>query len=424
MGDVYRDERRRLPRPGDDLPAQLWADVSTLVPLVHEQARGERFYGSFMRSFAAADENEDGTRRPGTAVTRELAGSRGPAKYVAYLMGGAKRPLDGAAAGSDSDDSDEDEDEDEDVPNAKRGEGGEGSEDGEPVKRRRMRKETHGSSLTPGGKRMPAYTELEEQLMLRGRALSLQWDDVLTLLPRRTKQSITKYYYGTLKKKNGGDPTPVPDFHDAEMRAMKTACGEAQARGEQLDFALVAEAANEARRELTSSDTTEPLAEPRNAVDAEIFCRLKGLIDGHQGDDDGVNDGSDGTDDDGGGVGWVKPAAPESAPRSRKPWQSWEMEAIYRGRRAGQSWEDISIVVPERSVPAIQQVFYKKLHKKRPEELGLPADLPNAEDANREDAEGDQDGDDGDDTAVRKLAIDGEEDGDSSDDDVPLTSLL
>ena len=424
MGDVYRDERRRLPRPGDDLPAQLWADVSTLVPLVHEQARGERFYGSFMRSFAAADENEDGTRRPGTAVTRELAGSRGPAKYVAYLMGGAKRPLDGAAAGSDSDDSDEDEDEDEDVPNAKRGEGGEGSEDGEPVKRRRMRKETHGSSLTPGGKRMPAYTELEEQLMLRGRALSLQWDDVLTLLPRRTKQSITKYYYGTLKKKNGGDPTPVPDFHDAEMRAMKTACGEAQARGEQLDFALVAEAANEARRELTSSDTTEPLAEPRNAVDAEIFCRLKGLIDGHQGDDDGVNDGSDGTDDDGGGVGGVKPAAPESAPRSRKPWQSWEMEAIYRGRRAGQSWEDISIVVPERSVPAIQQVFYKKLHKKRPEELGLPADLPNAEDGNREDAEGDQDGDDGDDTAVRKLAIDGEADGDSSDDDVPLTSLL
>ena len=108
MGDVYRDERRRLPRPGDDLPAQLWADVSTLVPLVHEQARGESFYGSFMRSFAAADENEDGTRRPGTAVTRELAGSRGPAKYVAYLMGGAKRPLDGAAAGSDSDDSDED----------------------------------------------------------------------------------------------------------------------------------------------------------------------------------------------------------------------------------------------------------------------------------------------------------------------------
>jgi hypothetical protein len=100
------------------------------------------------------------------------------------------------------------------------------------------------------------------------------------------------------------------------------------------------------------------------------------------------------------------------------------MEAIYRGRRAGQSWEDISIVVPERSVPAIQQVFYKKLHKKRPEELGLPADLPNAEDANREDAEGDQDGDDGDDTTVRKLAIDGEEDGDSSDDDVPLTSLL
>jgi hypothetical protein len=46
------------------------------------------------------------------------------------------------------------------------------------------------------------------------------------------------------------------------------------------------------------------------------------------------------------------------------------------------------------------------------------------EDANREDAEGDQDGDDADDTAVRKLAIDGEEDGDSSDDDVPLTSLL
>ena len=184
---------------------------------------------------------------------------------------------------------------------------------------------------------------------------------------------------------------------------------------------VVAEAANEARRELASSDTTDSLAEPRNAVDAEIFCRLKGLIDGHQGDDDGVNDGSDGTDDDGGGVGGVKP---ESAPRSRKPWQSWEMEAIYRGRRAGQSWEDISIVVPERSVPAIQQVFYKKLHKKRPEELGLPADLPNAEDGNRENAEGDQDGDDGDDTAVRKLAIDGKEDGDSSDDDVPLTSLL
>ena len=82
--------------------------------------------------------------------------------------------------------------------------------------------------------------------MYRGRAMGLSWADLGTILPLRTKRSISKFYYGTLKKKMGGDPSPVPNFHDAERRAMKTACGEAQARGEDLDYGLVAEAANEA----------------------------------------------------------------------------------------------------------------------------------------------------------------------------------
>ena len=53
--------------------------------------------------------------RTGTAVTRELAGSRGAGKYVARLMGGRVRQLDGSAAGSDSEES-EDEEEDEVIP--------------------------------------------------------------------------------------------------------------------------------------------------------------------------------------------------------------------------------------------------------------------------------------------------------------------
>ena len=54
MAGVYREERRRLPRPGDDLPETLWADANVLVPLIREQARGDRFYGNFARSLAPA----------------------------------------------------------------------------------------------------------------------------------------------------------------------------------------------------------------------------------------------------------------------------------------------------------------------------------------------------------------------------------
>ena len=155
---------------------------------------------------------------------------------------------------------------------------------------------------------------------------------------------IPKFYYGTLKKKMGGDPSPVPNFHDAERRAMKTACGEAQARGEDLDYGLVAEAANEARRELVD----EPgLPQPRNAVDAEIFCRLDMGVkydgDGESramtttrrsvcvGDDDVRGKTTYGT-----GLMW----------RAAGLWQDWEQEAIHRMRRTGQSWEDINTACP------------------------------------------------------------------------------
>ena len=118
---------------------------------------------------------------------------------------------------------------------------------------------------------MPSYSEHEEQLMYRGRAMGLSWDDLGTILPLRTKRSISKFYYGTLKKKMGGDPSPVPNFHDAERRAMKTACGEAQARGEDLDYGLVAEAANEARagaRRRTGSPSAEERRRRRDLLQA------------------------------------------------------------------------------------------------------------------------------------------------------------
>ena len=427
MAGVYREERRRLPRPGDDLPETLWADATVLVPLIREQARGDRFYGNFMRSLAPAVEKE----ARGTAVTRELAGSRGAGKYVARLMGGRVRQLDGSAAGSDSEESEdeeEDEEDDDDVPRARRSEGGGGFEDAETTVHKRARRANVMSGLAPGGKRMPSYSEHEEQLMYRGRAMGLSWDDVGTILPRRTKRSISKFYYGTLKKKMGGDPSAVPNFHDAERRAMKTACGEAQARGEDLDYALVAEAANEARRELVDEPGLATAA-PRNAVDAEIFCRLHMGVK-HDGDGDGDGDDEmeeeeDAGDDDvrgkthyGRGVG-----------RAAGLWQDWEQEAIYRMRRTGQAWEDINTAVPERTLPAIKKLWYTKLCKKSPEEMGLPADLPNAEeDAKRGDGEHEEDDDD--DLPIGRLGgndeaeQDDDDDDDEDDDDVPLTSLL
>ena len=429
MAGVYREERRRLPRPGDDLPETLWADANVLVPLIREQARGDRFYGNFARSLAPAVETEAGMRT-GTAVTRELAGSRGAGKYVARLMGGRVRQLDGSAAGSDSEESEdeeEDEEDDDDVPRARRSEGGGGFEDAETTVRKRARRANVMSGLAPGGKRMPSYSEHEEQLMYRGRAMGLSWDDLGTILPLRTKRSISKFYYGTLKKKMGGDPSPVPNFHDAERRAMKTACGEAQARGEDLDYGLVAEAANEARRELVD----EPgLPQPRNAVDAEIFCRLDMGVkydgDGEGGDDDDEEEEDAGDDDVRGkttyGTGLMGRAA--------GLWQDWEQEAIYRMRRTGQSWEDINTAVPERTLPAIKKLWYMKLSKKSPEEMGLPADLPNAEeDAKRGDGEHDEDDDDDDDLPIGRLggndeAEQDDDDDDDDDDDVPLTSLL
>ena len=78
----------------------------------------------------------------------------------------------------------------------------------------------------------------------------------------------------------------------------------------------------------------------------------------------------------------------EAMGRAAGLWQDWEQEAIYRMRRTGQSWEDINTAVPERTLPAIKKLWYTKLCKKSPEEMGLPADLPNAEeDAKKGDVE-------------------------------------
>jgi len=218
----------------------------------------------------------------------------------------------------------------------------------------------------------------------------------------------------------------VPNFHDAERRAMKTACGEAQARGEDLDYGLVAEAANEARRELVDESA---LAQPRNAVDAEIFCRLHMGVkdDGDGGDDDDEEEEEDAGDDDvrrkttyGRGVG-----------RGAGLWQDWEQEAIYRMRRTGQSWEDINTAVPDRTLPAIKKLWYTKLCKKSPEEMGLPADLPNAEeDAKRGDGEDGEEEDEDEEDEEEEDEEDEEdedeedEEDEEDDDDVPLTSLL
>ena len=94
-------------------------------------------------------------------------------------------------------------------------------------------------------------------------------------------------------------------------------------------------------------------------------------------------------------------------------------------RRTGQSWEDINTAVPERTLPAIKKLWYMKLSKKSPEEMGLPADLPNAEeDAKRGDGEHDEEDDDDDDLPIGRLGGNDEAEQDDDDDDVPLTSLL
>ena len=110
-------------------------------------------------------------------------------------------------------------------------------------------------------------------------------------------------------------------------------------------------------------------------------------------------------------------------------WQDWEQEAIYRMRRTGQAWEDINTAVPERTLPAIKKLWYTKLCKKSPEEMGLPADMPNAEedakkkDVEDEEEEDDEEGDEGDDDDEGDHD-DEDDDDDDDDDDVPLTSLL
>ena len=194
-------------------------------------------------------------------MTRELAGSRGAGKYVAHLMGGRVRQLDGSAAGSDSEESeDEEEDEEEydDTPRARRSEGGGGFEDAETTARKRARR----ANVMSGPRREVSACPRTPSTRSSSCTGDAPWASRGMTSARScpdARSARSQVLLRHAEEKMGGDPSAVPNFHDAEKRAMKTACGEAQARRRGPGLRARGGGGERARRELVDETRSREL---------------------------------------------------------------------------------------------------------------------------------------------------------------------